>query len=126
MAEEEEEYLSYVQGPEVVLPPDFGIKAGVTLSAAAQAQYNNDNKVFFTPVNYATIDNPTFTGTGHCSTKAIFGLGNVDSAADTNKPISRATQDALDFKRLLSTTPLSQAPPIPALSQRLLSVMSIT
>lgn len=46
----------------------------------------------------APIASPTFTGTVSGVTKAMVGLGNVDNTADTNKPISTATQTALDLK----------------------------
>lgn len=47
---------------------------------------------------YAPIANPTFTGTVSGVTKAHVGLGNVDNTSDLNKPISTATQAALDNK----------------------------
>ena len=40
----------------------------------------------------ARTDNP------HATTKAQVGLGNVDNTSDANKPISTATQAALDLK----------------------------
>ena len=46
----------------------------------------------------APIANPTFTGTVTGITKAMVGLGNVDNTADANKPISTATEGALDAK----------------------------
>lgn len=46
----------------------------------------------------APIANPTFTGTVGGVTKAMVGLGSVDNTADTAKPISTATQTALDGK----------------------------
>jgi hypothetical protein len=46
---------------------------------------------------------PTFTGTVSGVTKTHVGLENVDNTADTAKPISTATQTALDLK-LASTT----------------------
>ena len=53
----------------------------------------------------ADLASPTFTGTVSGITKAMVGLGNVDNTADTAKPISTATQTALDAKlnRLVST-----------------------
>lgn len=42
--------------------------------------------------------NPTFTGTVSGVTKSMVGLGNVDNTSDANKPISSATQTALDGK----------------------------
>jgi hypothetical protein len=47
---------------------------------------------------YAPIANPTFTGTVAGVTKAHVGLGNVDNTSDANKPVSNATQTALDLK----------------------------
>ena len=46
----------------------------------------------------APIASPTFTGTVSGITKAMVGLGNVDNTSDANKPISTATQAALDGK----------------------------
>jgi hypothetical protein len=41
---------------------------------------------------------PTFTGTVSGVTKAMVGLGSVDNTSDANKPVSTATQTALDAK----------------------------
>ena len=41
---------------------------------------------------------PTFTGTTTGITKAVIELGNADNTADVDKPISTATQTALDGK----------------------------
>jgi len=46
----------------------------------------------------APIASPTFTGTVGGVTKAMVGLSNVDNTSDANKPISSATQTALDGK----------------------------
>jgi hypothetical protein len=56
---------------------------------------------------YAPIASPTFTGTVSGITKSMVGLSNIDNTADTAKPISTATQTALDSKlnRLVSTNP---------------------
>jgi len=47
---------------------------------------------------YAPIASPTFTGTVGGITKTMVGLGNVDNTTDLLKPISTATQTALDAK----------------------------
>lgn len=52
----------------------------------------------------APINNPTFTGTVSGVTKSMVGLGNVDNTSDANKPISSATQTALNGKVSTSTT----------------------
>lgn len=46
----------------------------------------------------APIDSPAFTGTVSGITKAMVGLGNVDNTSDAAKPVSTATQTALDLK----------------------------
>jgi hypothetical protein len=53
----------------------------------------------------APIESPTFTGTVGGITKAMVGLGSVDNTSDLAKPISTATQVALDLKA--STTNLA-------------------
>lgn len=46
-------------------------------------------------------------------TKAFIGLGNVDNTSDTNKPISTATQSALDLKAPLASPTLTGIPTAP-------------
>ena len=46
----------------------------------------------------APIASPTFTGTVSGVTASMVGLGSVDNTADTAKPVSTATQTALDLK----------------------------
>jgi hypothetical protein len=53
----------------------------------------------------APINNPTFSGTVSGIDKSMVGLGNVDNTSDLNKPISTATQTALNLKA--DTTALS-------------------
>ena len=50
----------------------------------------------------APIADPTFTGTVSGISKSMVGLGNVDNTADADKPVSTATQTALDAKLNLS------------------------
>ena len=60
----------------------------------------------------APLANPTFTGTVAGVTSTHVGLGNVDNTSDANKPVSTATQTALDLKLDSSTaasTYLTQA-----------------
>ena len=47
---------------------------------------------------YAPIANATFTGTVSGITKTMVGLANVDNTSDANKPVSSATQSALNLK----------------------------
>ncbi len=53
----------------------------------------------------APLESPTFTGSVSGITKAMVGLSNVENTADLAKPISSATQTALDLKA--STTTLA-------------------
>jgi len=46
----------------------------------------------------APLASPTFTGTVSGITKSMVGLGNIDNTSDVNKPISSATQTALNAK----------------------------
>ena len=48
-------------------------------------------------------NNPTFTGTVTGITKAMVGLGSVDNTTDATKPISGATQTALNDKAPLAS-----------------------
>eukprot|EP01031_Cornospumella_fuschlensis_P025587 gene25587-30898_t len=50
----------------------------------------------------ALLNNPTFTGTVSGVSKAMVGLPSVDNTADMAKPISTATQTALDLKATTS------------------------
>jgi hypothetical protein len=47
----------------------------------------------------APTADPTFTGTVSGITKSMVGLGNVNNTSDVNKPVSTATQTALDLKQ---------------------------
>lgn len=51
---------------------------------------------------YAPIASPTFTGVVSGVTKTHVGLSNVDNTSDLDKPISSATQNALDLKAPLN------------------------
>ena len=50
----------------------------------------------------ANLDSPAFTGTITGITKAMVGLENVDNTTDLSKPISTATQTALNLKSNLN------------------------
>ena len=47
--------------------------------------------------SYAPKASPTFTGTVAGITASMVGLGNVNNTSDANKPISNATQTALNL-----------------------------
>jgi hypothetical protein len=58
----------------------------------------------------APLSSPTFTGTVSGITKTMVGLGNVDNTSDGDKPVSSATQTALDAKLSSSTAETTYAP----------------
>jgi hypothetical protein len=57
--------------------------------------------------NYAPKASPTFTGTVSGITKTMVGLGSVDNTSDAAKPVSTATQAALDLKAPLASPTFS-------------------
>jgi hypothetical protein len=63
---------------------------------------------------YAPLASPTFTGTVSGITKSMVGLGNVDNVEDINKPISTATQAALDLKSNLASPTFTGTVTLPA------------
>ena len=52
----------------------------------------------------APINNPTFTGTVGGITKGMVGLSDVENTSDASKPVSTATQAALDTKVNIADT----------------------
>ena len=75
---------------------EIGYLDGVT--SAIQTQLNDKLASATASSTYAPINSPTFTGTVAGITKSMVGLANVDNTSDVNKPISTATQSALDLK----------------------------
>ena len=73
---------------------EIGYLNGVTSSVQTQITSLDTSK--------APKESPTFTGTVSGITSSMVGLGNVDNTSDANKPISTATQSALDTKLNLS------------------------
>ena len=53
------------------------------------------------------------TSNPHSVTKSQVGLGNVDNTSDANKPVSSATQSALDLKANLASPALTGTPTAP-------------
>jgi len=72
---------------------------GVTQTAGNSTTALATTAFVTTAVNLkANINSPTFTGTVGGINSSMVGLGNVDNTSDLNKPISTATQNALDNK----------------------------
>lgn len=82
-----------------VTAAEIGYLSGVTSSI--QAQINSLSGVSGA---LAPINNPNFTGTVTGVTKAMVGLGNADNTSDISKPVSTATQTALNGKQDASST----------------------
>jgi hypothetical protein len=72
----------------VVTPQELANLSGTT--APIQEQLNTESQALSDHEN--DLENP------HQTTKDQVGLGNVDNTSDLDKPISTATQDALDLK----------------------------
>ncbi len=79
---------------------ELGYLDGVT--SAIQTQIDAKLASATAASTYAPIASPTFTGTVSGVSKSMVGLGNVDNTSDANKPVSTATQTALDAKLSLS------------------------
>jgi hypothetical protein len=91
----------------VTIDKDITIKGRLNVQ-----QYTNQNIINTTTSNYQLIvsedlslngrlfvsGNTTFGGTVSGITKTMVGLANVDNTSDANKPVSSATQTALDLK----------------------------
>ena len=61
----------------------------------------------------ANLSSPTFTGTVSGISKSMVGLENVDNTSDLSKPISTATQTALDLKAPFASPNLTGIPTAP-------------
>jgi hypothetical protein len=63
---------------------------------------------------FAPLADPSFTGTVSGITKSMVGLGSVDNTTDLGKPISNATQTALDLKAPLANATFTGTIVLPA------------
>ena len=61
----------------------------------------------------APTADPTFTGTVSGVTKSMVGLGSVDNTSDSSKPVSTATQSALDLKSNIDSPSFTGVPAAP-------------
>lgn len=80
----------------------LGNKLDSSTASSTYLTQSNASSTYLTQSNasstYAPIASPTFTGTVGGITKSMVGLGNVDNTTDANKPVSTATQTALNAK----------------------------
>lgn len=91
-----------------VLNPDketfsYAVKTDIELGETASTAYRGDR-------GKTAYDHSQESGNPHGTNKSDIGLGNVDNTSDSNKPISNATQAALDTKK--DKTILSESLPI--------------
>lgn len=69
------------------------------ISSATQTALNTKQATLVSGTNIKTIETQSLVGSGNIDlTKNDVGLSNVDNTSDANKPISTATQTALDLK----------------------------
>ena len=78
-------------------------KVNIADTASMLTPYLRDMDTTAMLANYLTalntkapINNPTFTGTVSGISKTMVGLPDVDNTSDANKPVSTATQTALN------------------------------
>ena len=87
----------------------------VTITSAASGDLLKWNgTAWVNAAGYATLANPTFTGTVSGITATMVGLGNVNNTADTAKPVSTAQQTALDLKANIASPTFTGNVTIPA------------
>jgi len=96
---------------ENVTDTEIGYLDGVTSSVQTQINAKLDSST--ASLTYAPIASPTFTGTVGGITKSMVGLENVDNTTDALKPVSTATQNALDLKASLDSPILTGTPAAP-------------
>lgn len=70
---------------------------GITTNATKTESSSTNGKIKINGIETTVYTHPSGTNP-HSTTKADVGLGNVDNTSDLNKPISNATQKALDGK----------------------------
>ncbi|MDQ6762748.1 MAG: tail fiber domain-containing protein [Bacteroidota bacterium] len=82
----------------------FKLTSGNLLNSPQVGAIEFFNGIYYATVTgpvrktFAFLESPTFTGTVGGITKNMIGLDNVDNTSDVNKPVSTATQTALDLK----------------------------
>ena len=81
------------------LPTASASNRGV-LSTGDWTNFNNKQNLLVSGTNIKTLEGQSLLGSGNIDlTKSDVGLSNVDNTSDINKPISTATQTALNAKQ---------------------------
>ena len=85
-------------GTGIVSNTEFGYLDGVT--SALQTQLNGKQSTLVSGTSIKTIEGQSILGSGNIDlSKSDVGLANVDNTSDLSKPISTATQTALNAKQ---------------------------
>ncbi len=92
--------------PNPAFAVDMATQAELDAEAAARSSGDTTNATNLT-AHASNTSNP------HGVTKTQVGLGNVDNTWDANKPISTATQSALDAKAPLASPTFTGTPTVP-------------
>lgn len=80
-------------------PVSTATQSALNLKADASSVYTKtESDSNFEPKNSNIQSHISSTSNPHMVTKTQVGLGNVDNTSDLNKPVSTATQSALDLK----------------------------
>lgn len=96
----------------VSLTANFG---DLYINTTSKAVYQKTNLSFPSGLTYIVTTDATWVKLGNYSlTKADVGLANVDNTSDLNKPISTATQTALDLKANLASPTFTGTVTIPS------------
>lgn len=82
----------------ITLIGGYATDADLTTETTARLAGDATNATDISNVNNSLTSHVNNTSNPHNTTKAQVGLGNVDNTSDANKPISTATQTALDAK----------------------------
>ncbi len=82
------------------------ISSSLALGETASTAYRGDR-------GKIAYDHTTNKNNPHSITKSQIGLSNVDNTSDANKPISTATQAALNKKANIDSPAFTGAPTVP-------------
>jgi len=105
------DYLS-ISGQEITLGQ---VDAAADISNLTTSNVSEGSNEYFTEARAqsALSSHTDSTSNPHSVTATQVGLGNVDNTSDANKPVSTATQTALDLKANLASPDLTGNPTAP-------------
>lgn len=91
--------VSAVAGTDYVIPSTLNGKLNISDTSSMLSKYLRSSDAVATYVPKTTTVNGYPLSSNVTLTKSDVGLGNVDNTSDVNKPISTATQTALNLKQ---------------------------